>query len=476
MDKSTGHPLKKQEINLTEGAYLPKILAFVIPVIISGLLQMAFNMTDSVVVGKLVNDQALGAVTSTTPLFSLITNLFLGISIGSNVLVARYFGAGAKQEVSKVVHTSVLAALILGGTALLIGTVFTEALLKLMKCPDDVLASASVYLRVIFLAAPGNLMYHFLAAMMRAVGDTKRPMIFLFLAVLLNIGLDLLFVLAFHWDVFGVALATAISQMVAGVITLVTLIREDGILMIRLRALRIDPSKLKQIFRVGAPAGIQSALLSTSNVFIQSAVNSFGDVAMAGIGAAYQIENLVYYSIYAFQHSALDFISQNVGAQRFDRIRKGLLVNLAAVTLLCLVLGIGSYLAGPKLLSLFTVTEEAIRFGMLRMALVIAPYFLVGWMETMSGAVRGLGASLTPTFVTLFGSCVFRIIWTLWIFPMNPTMEMLLYIYPISWGIVIIGHSAAFVFFYRRMKRHLPDLHDRTSHLEEGTHSVLRKS
>ncbi|MBO4411196.1 MAG: polysaccharide biosynthesis C-terminal domain-containing protein, partial [Lachnospiraceae bacterium] len=302
---------------------------------------------------------------------------------------------------------------------------------------------------------PANLLYNFCAAMMRSVGDTKRPMIFLLIACIVNVGLDILFVLVIPLGVTGVALGTALSQTLAAALSVISMFRDQGALKLEWKSLKLYPKKLGTILKIGIPAGIQSAVFSLSNVVIQSAINGFGKAAVAGMGAGYQIEIFVYEAVYGFYHTSINFVGQNVGAKRYDRIKKGLLVNLVTVSVVCIVLGGGSYLFGDYLLRLYTDSPEAIRYGMIRLLIVVMPYILLGFMEVISGAVRGLGASITPMLVSLIGCCLLRVVWVMTVFKANPTMETLMWEYPVTWTVAIIGHTISFFIFYARMKKRL---------------------
>ncbi len=462
---------KKREINFTEGPYLWKIIWFALPIMATGLLQILFNAVDSSIVGKFVGDEALAGVSSTSTVFNLLVNLFMGLSVGANVLVAQFYGAKRQKDVEEVVHTSVLLSIIAGVIVLVLGFFFCKDLLLLMHSPEDVIDISALYLKIIFLGAPVNLLYNFSAAMMRAVGDTKRPMVFLAIACGLNIVLDLLFVLVFRWEVAGAAAATVISQAVAAVLTVIALVREKGVLHIDLKTLRIHGKKLSMILQIGIPAGLQSAVFTISNFVIQSSINSLGKIAVAGNGAGYQLEVLEYNTILAFYHSTLNFVGQNVGARKFERARKGMLVNVGISMLLGLVLSVGCFMFGRQLLRLFTDSEDAIEYGMKRLTIVVLPYLFVCSMESMSGAVRGLGAAITPTVVSLIGSCLFRLVWVYTVFSHYGTIESLYFVYPVTWVLTSVAHIISFIIIFRRMQVRLLNL-PRPRHLHEKKESL----
>lgn len=450
---STG---KKREIDFTSGKALPKIIRFALPLMATGILQILFNTVDSMVVGNFAaeGEKALAGISATTTLNNLIINFFVGFSVGVNVLVAQFFGAKREKDLSELIHTAVLLSLAFGAFVALFGALLARNLLILTNAPASALEYATTYLRIIFIGAPVTLLYNFGAAIMRAVGDTRRPMNALIAACVANIGLDLLFVKVFSMDVAGAAIATVISQGLAAALVVIGLFRDKGCIRLEWKKLKFYPKKLGMIVRIGLPAGIQPAVFSVANVVIQSAVNSFGQTAVvAGVGAGYQIEVIIYNALMAFYHAALNFTGQNVGAQKLGRVRKGILLNVACISVFTVVTSVGSVIFGRQLLGLFTDSEEAIEYGMKRLLCINAPYLLVALMEISAASVRGLGASVTPTLVSFFGGCVFRILWVYLVFPHYHTVEALFINYPITWIIVTIGHVISFFIFYGRMRR-----------------------
>ena len=433
------------EIDMTSGPIVSKTIRFAIPLALSGILQLLFNAADIIVVGQFVGPTALAAVGSTSALIQLIVNLFIGLSIGVNVLVARYYGAGATKDLRETVHTSVLISLISGVVLVFIGIALSRPLLELMGTPADVIDQAVLYMRIYFVGMPVMMLYNFGSAILRAVGDTQRPLYFLFIAGVINVILNLIFVIVFHMGVEGVAIPTVISQCVSAALVLFCLVKSDTVYRVDLKKLRITKHKLWQMVKIGVPAGIQSATFSISNVLIQSSVNSFGSIAMAGSTAGSNIDGFVWTAMDAFTQSTLSFTSQNFGAKKFHRITKVIWYNLLLVTGVGLVLGIGAYLAGPVLLQIYSTDPEVIRYGVERMLLECAPYAICGIMNVMVGAMRGFGSSLSPMMASIFGVCVLRVVWIYTIFPLDRTFFMLFLSYPVTWVVTSIIEVACFL-------------------------------
>ncbi|MGN0334955.1 MAG: MATE family efflux transporter, partial [Lachnospiraceae bacterium] len=386
---------------MCEGPLLWKIIVFTVPLICSGILQLLFNAADMIVVGRFAGKEALAAVGSTSALNNLLINLFMGLSIGANVLISRYYGAGREEDMHQTVQTSVAVSLIGGVFLAVLGNIFAKPLLHLMGSPDDVIGLAVLYMRIIFAGMPAFLVYNYGSAILRAVGDTKRPLFFLGIAGVMNVLLNLLFVIGLQLSVAGVALATTISQCVSAVLMIRWLCRLEGGCHLEIRRLSVFPDKLKNIIRYGLPAGIQSSIFAFSNVMIQSSVNSFGSVAMAGASASSNLENFVYTSMNAFQQSALCFTSQNLGGGKYDRINKVLCNCLLLVFAVGVCMGGGFYLFGNQLLGIFSPDPEVIAYGIRRMKWICVPYFLCGMMDVMVGQLRGLGYAVVPMCVSV---------------------------------------------------------------------------
>ncbi len=445
------HPLKGGgrgaafEIDMTSGPLLGKIVRFAIPLALSSILQLLFNAADMVVAGRFAGSQALAAVGSTGALIQLIINLFIGLSVGVNVLVARFFGGGHQQDLYETVHTAVLTAMVSGVVLIFIGIGLSRPLLTMMATPADVIDQSVLYMRIYFAGMPVMMLYNFGSAILRAVGDTRRPLYFLLVAGVVNVLLNLFFVIVVGIGVAGVAIATVVSQAISAGLVLLCLVKSDSGYRVKLKELRIYKNKLIAMIRIGVPAGIQGATFSISNVLIQSTVNSFGSIAMAGSTAAGNIEGFVFSGMDAFTQAALSFTGQNYGARKFDRINKVVWCCLLLVTVVGLVLGVGAYLIGPQLLSIYTDDASVIQWGMQRMLMVCVPYFTCGIMNVLVGAMRGLGSSITPMIVSIFGVCVLRVVYIYTLFPLNPTFLMLFFSYPASWVVTFIIELICFI-------------------------------
>lgn len=447
------------EIDMCNGPLFGKILIFAVPLMLSGMLQLFFNAADIIVVGQFVGHTALAAVGSTGSLINLLVNVFVGLSVGTNVLVARYYGARDAKHLHETVHTSVLTSVLSGTALIVIGIILAEPLLTLMGTPDDVLDQAALYMRIYFVGMPASMLYNFGAAILRAVGDTKRPLYFLFISGIVNVILNLVLVLVFHLGVAGVAIATVTSQVISAVLVALCLIKTDAPYRLELKKLRIHKSKLLEIIKIGLPAGMQGAVFSISNVLIQSSINSFGSTVMAGSTAASNIENFVYTAMNALYQTALSFTGQNVGGGKYKRIGKIMRICVLDVTAIGILLGGGAYLCGSTLLSIYTSDPQVIQYGLERMMFVCLPYFLCGIMDTLVGSLRGMGYSIMPMIVSLTGACVLRIVWIMTIFQMNPTLSTLFLSYPVSWFVTALAHFICYLIVHHRfMKKHAAEM------------------
>ena len=446
---------KKYSINMTEGALLPKIISFAIPLMASSLLQLLFNAADMVVAGRFAGSNALAAIGSTSSLINLLVNLFIGLSVGANVLVARFFGSGRESDVSETVHTAVLLSIISGFFLAGFGFFMAPKLLIMMGTPEEVLPLSVLYIRIYFMGMPVSLLYNFVSAILRAIGDTKRPLIYLTIAGFLNVICNVIFIVIFGMGVDGVAYATVLSQAVSAVLVVGALIKSDECYKLELKKLVFTKDKFLQILRLGIPAGFQGIVFSLSNVLIQSSVNSFGASAMAGNAAASNIEGFIYVSMNAFHHTCLSFTSQNYGAKNFERIKRVLITCLVMVSGIGFLLGVAAYVFGPNLLSIYANSSDAkavIEYGMIRMGIIMFTYFTCGMMDVMVGAIRGLGYSLMPTIVSLCGACLFRIIWIYTAFRSIRTLTCLYISYPISWVLTFSVHLICFLIVLRKKK------------------------
>ena len=425
---------KSYEIDMCNGPLLGKIIVFYIPLMLSSVLQLLFNAADVIVVGRFAGDEALAAVGSTGSLINLLVNVFIGLSVGTNVLVSRFFGAGQKKDLDDMVHTSILTSIISGVALVFVGLFLAPIALRLMAVPEDVIDLSILYLRIYFAGMPVMMAYNFGSAILRAVGDTKRPLYYLLIAGVVNVILNLIFVIPLHMSVAGVALATVIAQGLSAFLVLRCLVRTDSDYRLDLRRLRIERDKLLKMIQIGLPAGLQGALFSVSNVLIQSSVNSFGKIAMAGNTAACNIEGFVYVSMNALHQASVSFTGQNYGAKKFDRIGKILAICLALVIGVGIVLGNGAYLTGGTLLKLYTDNPEAIAYGVLRLSVICTTYCLCGMMDVIVGSIRGMGYGIMPMLVSLTGACLFRVVWIFTVFQRIHTLECLYVSYPISWA------------------------------------------
>lgn len=449
----SGQRKKSYEIDMCQGPLLGKILLFSIPLMLSGVLQLLFNAADVVVVGRFAGSQSLAAVGSTSSLINMLTNVFIGLSVGTNVLIAHYYGAGQEREVSDTVHTSVLLSVVCGIILTALGVGLAKPLLELMGTPDDVLDKAALYMRIYFIGMPVMLLYNFGSSILRAIGDTKRPLYYLTAAGVVNVALNLLFVITLQMDVAGVALATIISQCISAGCIVVCLMKTEGSFRLIPGQLRIHKDKLLRIIRIGLPAGMQGAIFSVSNVLIQSSVNSFGSLVMAGNTAASNIEGFVYTAMNAMHQTAVSFTGQNLGGKQFDRINKVLFQCLAIVMVVGLVFGNGAAFFGRHILKLYSSDGEVISYGMIRLSIICTFYCLCGMMDTMVGAIRGLGYSVMPMIVSLIGACGLRVLWVMTVFQWERTLLCLYISYPISWTITFAVHTICYVAVRKRMKK-----------------------
>lgn len=445
--------MKSYEIDMCNGPLFSKILLFSLPLMLSGILQLLFNAADIVVVGRYTGNHALAAVGSTSALINLLVNLFVGLSVGVNVMVGKYYGARRDSEIHETVHTAVLTAVFAGAILMVIGVLLSRPMLQLMDTPEDVIDHSVLYMRIYFLGMIGTLVYNFGGAVLRGIGDTRRPLYILLAAGVVNVILNLVFVIRFDMGVAGVAIATVISQFLSAALVVYCLMKSDASYHLDIRELRIVPNKLMEMARIGVPAGMQGAVFSISNVLIQSSVNSFGSIAMAGNTAAGNLEGFVYMAMNTFHQAALSFTSQNYGAHKFKRIRKVLLICLGLVTVTGIVLGNGVYLAGNILLRIYSEDAQVIEYGMLRLSIICTTYFLCGTMDVMSGMMRGLGHSVLAMIVSLVGACGLRIVWIFTIFAMFHRLDVLFLSYPVTWAVTTLAHVLCFLMVSRKQLR-----------------------
>ena len=440
----------KYEIDMCNGSIMDKLISFSLPLMLSSILQLMFNAVDIIVVGRFSSSQALAAVGSTTALINIFTNLFIGISLGANVLAARYFAAGRDKEMSEAVHTAITLALISGVIMAFVGVGMSRTALSLMATPTDVIDLSAVYMRIYFMGMPFFMLYNYGAAILRAVGDTKRPLVFLIAAGLTNVALDLLLVIVIPLGVAGVAIGTVASQMISCILVLRCLYKSEGSYQLRFSRLMIRWVYLKRIFQVGIPAGIQSTVINFSNALLQSSVNSFGSTAMAGYTAANNILGFLYAAVNAVTQACMSFTSQNysVGKQkRMDRVLLDCMLLSAGVSV---VLGVGAYVFGSQILRIYTTETEVIQCGLEILSITTVPYFLCGIMDLIPGALRGMGHSAVPMILSVIGTVGTRIVWIYGFFPQHRSLYFLFISYPASWIATILMQAVCFYFVRRK--------------------------
>lgn len=440
----------KYEIDMCTGSLPKKILLFSLPLMATGILQLVFNAADIIVVGRYVGSHALAAVGSNGSIINLIVNLFMGISIGGSAVIAQHYGAGQYEDVSETTHTCMLTGIISGFIVMVIGVCCTPAILRLMDTPEDVLPLAVLYLRIYFLGMPGSMVYNFGAAVLRGVGDTRRPLVFLTFAGIVNVALNLLLVIQFNMSVAGVAIATVASQYISAGLVLWCMLKTDGCYHVVFKQLRLHRDKLVRILKIGVPAGLQGAIFSISNVLIQSSINSFGSVVMAGNAAAVNIEGFVFTSCNSVAQASLTFTSQNLGAGQYRRLRGITVWCLVLGVLLAEVTGFLAYGFGSPLLSFYNKDPEVISMGLIRLMLVGTTYGLDAIMDVLADIIRGMGSSVLPMIVTLVGACGFRVVWIYTVFAAYHDLRVLYISYPISWILTSLTHLVCYFIVKRR--------------------------
>lgn len=448
--------MKRLNKNMLEGPLFINIVLYTIPIILTSILQLLFNAADLVIVGRFCGSISVAAVGATGSITNLMVNFFIGLSVGAGVTVAHGLGSHEDQVVHNTVHTALPTALVSGVILTIVGVSFSETFLRLMGTPETVLPLSAVYMKIYFAGITFTMVYNFCAAILRAAGDTKSPLIYLSFAGVINVILNVIFVTLLHMNVAGVALATTISQGISAILVAGALMKRTDACKLELKKMRFHKVQLAKILRIGLPAGIQSSLFSISNVLIQSSINSFGDVFMSGNAASGNIEGFVYASLNAFHQTAVNFIGQNAGARKYKRVSKTLWICLASVAVTGLTLSTIVYSLGPTLLSVYiTDSQEAISYGMMRLSLICMPYFLCGLMDVSTGALRGLGASFVPMLISVLGVCGIRIGWIYTIFqiPQFHTPQCLYISYPISWTVTFLCQMVAFIIVYRQQTK-----------------------
>lgn len=446
----------RKERSLLEGPLLSNIILYTVPIILTSVLQLLFNAADLVVVGRFCGSLSVAAVGATTSLTNLLVNFFVGLSVGAGVAVAHAIGSRETEWVHRTVHTALPMALVCGAVVTVLGVGLSGTLLQMMGTPEDILHLSARYMKIYFSGITFTMVYNFCAAILRAAGDTRSPLIYLTLAGVVNVVLNVIFVTLLDMNVAGVALATIISQGISAALVLRALIRRTDACRLELKKVRFYRAQIGKIVRIGLPAGVQSAMFGISNVLIQSSFNSFGAVFVSGNAAAMNIEGFLFVSLNAFHQTAVNFIGQNAGARRYDRVKKILGICCASVTVCGIALGTAMWSAGPQLLSLYiTDSAQALAYGMVRMTFMALPYFLCGLMDVTTGALRGLGVSFIPMVISILGVCGIRILWVATIFrlPGFHTPQCLYISYTVSWTVTLICQATAFLLVYRRHRK-----------------------
>ena len=440
--------MNKAKLDMTHGPLLGKLIIFTIPIILSGVLQLLFNAADVIVVGRFAGEASLAAVGSTGSLINLMTNLFIGMSVGANVCAAQFYGGGQYKDVKKTVHISTAFSIICGVVLIFIGLFLARPILEIMGSPEDVIGLAALYVRIYFLAMPAVMLYNFLAAILRAAGDTTHPLMFLTVAGVVNVILNLILVVFFNMGVAGVAIATVTSNYISCGMLVVFFTKQEDALKLEFSKIKIDKKILNRIIRIGLPAGIQGTVFSLSNVVIQSAINSFGTAVIAGSSAAASIEGFVYVSMNSVSQTCVTFVGQNYGAADEKRVKRVIFECLGIVTVVGLILGNLAYYFASPLLGIYTDSSAAVAAGTLRLFWVCCPYFLCGIMDTLTGGLRGLGRSTVPMIVSLIGACATRLVWIATYFQLHKTEDVLFFSYPGSWLLTLSVHSICLIIVY----------------------------
>lgn len=447
---------QSRNMDMCEGPLFGKIVRYTIPIILTGVLQLLFNAADLVVVGRYGSEFSVGAVGSTGPIINLIVNLFIGLSVGAGVTVAHALGAGRNDDVRKIVHTAIPTALVSGVILTVVGVCGSRLFLSLMSTPDNIIGLSAVYMRIYFCGITASMVYNFGSAILRAAGDTKGPLIYLTIAGVINVLLNLFFVILFDMDVAGVALATSLSQCVSAVLIVRALMKRQDACKLVLRDMKIYKNQLMRMVRIGLPAGIQGSLFSISNVIIQSSVNSFKEIAVSGNAAAQNIEGFVYTTMNSFHQTAVNFTGKNYGAGKLKRISKITAICLGSVFVAGFVAGNAAYLLGDKLLGIYLPdSPEAVEYGIARLKAICVPYFVCGLMDVTTGIIRGLGASISPMFITVLGVCGVRVLWVYTVFtiPKYHTLDSLYLSYIISWTIALLAELVAYAILMSRARK-----------------------
>ena len=428
---------KEARLDLTKGPIGRQIVQFTVPLLLGNIFQQFYNAADTVIVGRFVGKEALAAVGSSGSLINLLVSILMGIAVGAGVVVARYYGARQYQEMRDTIHTTIAFGLIAGVVMSVLGVLITPVILRWMQTPESVLDSSVLYFRIYFAGVLTTVMYNIGSGIYRALGDSKRPVYFLIIATLINVVLDLLFVAVFHMGIAGAAIATVISQAVSMVLVFYTMMREDTVYRVSWREIRIHRRFLRQIIAIGLPSGIQNGIVSLSNVVVQSNINSFGEIAMAGCGAYNKLDGFALLPSGSFSLALSTFVSQNIGAKKYDRAKKGAAFGLVATMVVSELSGIFIYFAAPQLVAFFNSDPEVIRYGVLMARNIVFAYALVAYSHGMAGILRGAGLSRVPMFVMVGCWCILRVIWIQTMVPLTQDIRVVFWSYPITWTLSV---------------------------------------
>ena len=446
----------KKNIHIIDGPILPNMLKYALPIMLTNILQLFYNSADMFVIGNFCSDKnALGSVGCTGALINMILGVFIGLGAGVAVTLAQSLGAGNKEKASKIVHTSFCIAIILGAVVTVLGNVIAVPILHAMNTPDEFLSGASIYVKIFFFGSIANIMYNFFAGILRSRGDTVRPLLFSMAGGIVNNFLNLVFVLVFDMGVEGVAIATIVSQFISATLVIIHAMRLEDECKLDFKKLAIDFTVLKQLVKVGLPAGIQGSLFSVSNMLLQTGYNSLGALVVNANVAAMNVDGYIYNILNSFYHTCLTFCSQNFGAKRFDRVKKVVFAGVGAATVVGLSLGVFVYVFAKPLVGIFNSDPEILVYAKQRFALVALPYFLCGIMDVGSGFLRSIGYSLYALIITFVGSCALRIVWIYTVFPMFNDVRALYVVFPISWFVTASTLILTFVVCYKREKKKL---------------------
>lgn len=445
--------MANKDVNMLEGSVSKGIISFAIPVMLSGFLQMLFQAADLVVLGRFCGSASVGAAGSTVSITNLLINFFMGCAVGAGVAAAHAIGEKDKEELHRVVHTALPTALIIGVFLTVVGVVFTKDLLRLIGTPKELFDLAAVYMEIIFCGISFGVVQNFCGAILRALGDTRSPLVYLTFAGFLNVILNLIFVIWLHMDVAGVALATIASQFISAALMVINLMHRNDAAKLYLRKMKIYKATILKILKIGIPSGIQSSMFSISNVLIQSSINTFGPAIVSGNSASANIEGFVYIIMNSFYQAAINFVGQNFGFKNFARIKETVKKSIVLVSVAGIVSSAIVFLFAKQLLSLYiTDNEEAIKAGVVRLAFVCIPYFTCGIMEVTTGAIRGMGVSTVPMVISVIGVCVFRVVWIMTVFAALGTDISVYSCYPVTWVVTVIAQLIAFSIIYKRKK------------------------